>query len=74
MTSLPLFDAPILTDAKPPKLRPYQERAIVSLRARILLNEKRILAVGSFPLASHAIVVSGQEEYYAWSTHDSTSL
>lgn len=46
MTSLPLFDAPVLINAKPPKLRPYQERAIISLRARILLNEKRILAVG----------------------------
>lgn len=45
--TLPLFGGPALGEVKPPKtLRPYQQRAIVNIRANVILGKKRILAVG----------------------------
>jgi superfamily II DNA or RNA helicase len=45
--TLPLFDRPTLVEAKPPPtLRPYQQRAIINLRAQVLFGRKRVLAVG----------------------------
>jgi DNA repair protein RadD len=44
--SLPLFGSTALMQDKPPKkLRPYQSRALVEVRTRVLLGKKRILCV-----------------------------
>lgn len=44
--TLPLFSPEPFTDRKPPpNLRAYQERAIVNLRAQVILGRRRILAV-----------------------------
>lgn len=56
--TLPLFDAPILVDVKTPKLRPYQEKAIVELRAQIILGKKRILAVGPVALGKMVLTAA----------------
>ena len=45
--TLPLFDAPaLMQDGKLPKtLRPYQSRAIIEVRAKVLMGVKRVLCV-----------------------------
>ena len=44
--TLPLFESTALTQGAPPKkLRPYQSRALVEVRTRVLLGKKRILCV-----------------------------
>lgn len=44
--TLPLFESPALMQGKLPKtLRPYQQRAIVEIRAKVLMGVKRILCV-----------------------------
>jgi DNA repair protein RadD len=55
--TLPLFDrAPLDVSAKlPPALRPYQQRALIELRARILFGKRRLLAVA--PTASGKMVL-----------------
>jgi len=45
VTTLPLFGGPALLDVKPTKLRPYQDRAIHTIRARVREGKKRILLV-----------------------------
>lgn len=44
--TLPLFDAPPLTQGQlSKKLRPYQARAIVEIRTKVLMGKRRILCV-----------------------------
>ena len=42
--TLPLFDAPVITEAKPPSLRPYQQSAIARARAEIAVGKELIAA------------------------------
>ena len=46
MSTLPLFDRPVIAPAKLPELRPYQQKAINLARAATVASKKRILLVG----------------------------
>ena len=57
--TLPLFESqPLMQGAPSKKLRPYQARAIVDVRAKVLMGVRRILCVG--PTGCGKIFVVGE--------------
>ena len=56
MSTLPLFDRSQLFATDPPKLRPYQSRAIQALRDHVRAGRRRVLLVG--PTAMGKMVLS----------------
>ena len=58
MSTLPLFDRVAISDAKPTKLRKYQERGIQKLRDRVRDGKKRILLVAPVAAGKMTIIAA----------------
>lgn len=58
MNTLPLFDRPTLIDVKPPELRPYQARALQTLRDRIRDGKRKILLVAPTAAGKMVLIAS----------------
>lgn len=61
--TLPLFESAPLAPSKPlRKLRPYQDKALVALRAMTMLGRKRILAVGPTGVGKMTLIAAIMRE------------